>query len=497
MLRPAALFLTSVFLASMMNTRAFILFLAGTAVLSCPVHAAGPKRVDPMLKQAIEKTAEQEVETVEAVPPETVEPEPPAAEKPVPKFLETKTEMISSGSLRETDKAEAPPEVAKKDLFAQPDGYRWSGLRFMPQLGLSTAYNDNVFATENNEDGDFVTSVKPYLHIETLGEKHVMNIDLAYEYRRYADNEDESRHNFSTRLHGYLGAIEGLTMPYDFGWSKKHAEREDNLAGVRPDEPLLIDTFHTSIGVAYQGSKGKIGFYGDYRKERYDDGPSSPGGRVIRRDADRDIVALRAEVEGQVTDYADLVIGGKWSERDYQRRSFQNGGFNGPSRSSDVIEGLGGFRFNGGRLSGHVKAGYASYSYDDKTGTIDDIGDILVDAALRYPLPGESDLNVSYRRDIYEDDDIIQPIVHDRFGVSVDRAVREDILLGIGADYALMDFESSNREDKRFSFRLLADYFISRYLAFGAEYEYATRDSDAALLDFDRNLFMVRLNGRL
>lgn len=482
-----------------MIKRSLFLCLSAALLLSASAHAASEKHVDPILKQAIEKTAEAtEVAPVEAVPPKS-EPEA-EPEEDESRFMPAKTEMIATGNLNEADKtADAPsgPVMGQRDLFADAQGFVWSNMRFLPQLGLVQSYSDNIFATENNEEGDFITSVRPYLHIETLSEKHEMNVDLSYEYRHYADNSDESRHNFSTRLHGYLGAVEGLTTPYDFGWSKKYAEREDDLAGVRPAAPLLVDVLRGSAGVAYAGEKGKIGLYGGYRKERYDDGPSSLGNRVIRRDADRDIVSLSAEMEGPVTSYADLVVSAKWSERDYQRRTFQNGGFNGPSRSSDVIEGLGGFKFSTPRVSGHIKAGYADYSYDDKTGIINDISDFLVDTALRFPLSDKADLGFDYDRSIYEDDDIIHPITHDRFELTLDQEIREDVLLGAGAAYGLMDFESINREDKIFSLRLLADYFINRYVALGAEYEYSTRDSDAALLDFDRNRFFVRLNGRL
>ena len=157
----------------------------------------------------------------------------------------------------------------------------------------------------------------------------------------------------------------------------------------------------------------------------------------------------------------------------------------------------GGIKFSYKNLKAYIEAGYAEYNYDDTTNTIRDIEELVVNLEGTWDLQTGSSLNFDYQRDVYEDDDVINPAVRDVINVIYKQDITDRTALSLQGTYQLMDFESINREDEKITGGINAEYSLNDHLALGASYSYITRDSDAADLDYNKNLTMLYVNGKI
>lgn len=454
-------------------------FLVATAVFTIAAvasfktaDAAGTDRVDPLLQKAIQQSAAPEP------PPSAPEPViiPPPVEEPLPVIADTNI-----------DTAEPPQRTL---------GLRAGGLLFLPQILVSETYDDNIYATDNNEDSDFITTINPSIEITIPESRHELSIKGNYEYRKYLDNDDEDQHNIAASAEGFLRATEWLKFPFATFWRNGHENRAADLTVQRPDEPVDTDRLTTKAGLEIKPGRFALGILGHYGKERFEDGFSTiNNAQVIRRDADRDWMQGETYISYDLSNNHRVKLSGTMGERNYDRNNYQGGGFNGPKRDSQTWGAMAGWHFAFTDLKGHISAGYADYNYDDATLT--DMQEFVADGKITHSFNDITSFNLTFGRDIYEDPEIVNPATKSRVGIYLDHKLRERFLIAAGADYEYLEFEGANRDDEEWKFRALADYFLTDSFALGLEYVHSLRDSSVSGFDYGRNQIMLKARGRI
>ena len=73
----------------------------------------------------------------------------------------------------------------------------------------------------------------------------------------------------------------------------------------------------------------------------------------------------------------------------------------------------------------------------------------------------------------------------------------EHVRWEIGGEVQKWSFEESTRDDRYAGAHTSLDYFFNDFVALGASYKMLKRDSDLANLDFDNNIVMLHLSGRM
>ncbi len=472
------------FLAALLGAGIFLFFTSGTVI------AAGPSKglkIDPLLEQAIRKTAQPEIEEVKEV-------EELSAKKPV--FEE---ELIWK-----EPKAEPLPVIEEITIKEEPQkpkgprsiGSKYNGMLFLPSFIAKEGWNDNVFATDGSGKSDLVTYLTPSLRIEIPDIRHEISFEGSYELRKHLDNSDEDQHNTKTKFGGHLEAERGFTVPFGFAWESTNEEREDDLTQQRSDNPLKSDDFKAEGGIQFKPGSFGLALIGRYHKQRYEDDTSTiNAAQVIRRDADRDITGFEFNTSFDLDTENTLMLWGGTGQRDYERQNFQGGGFTGPRRDSKTFSGMMSWLFNYEGLAGHMSFGVHDYNYESPA--IQDVKEFVGDIEIEHKLSDLTSLNFQLARTIDEDEEVIDPIIHSRVGLYFDHRPWEEILVAVGADYDFLEFNNSGRDDETWKFRVVADYFMSNIWAFGGEYVYTIRDSELNGLDFDRSIFLLRARGRL
>ena len=480
----------------MFRLRPILLLTAGFWLFSAPVHiaaAASPSKglkVDRLIQNAIEETAE-------ALPVAEPEPEPVYGPEPFegdPAEAVLAKPVISLPAF--PSYVETPPE--KKHPFKWPEkpGMLVNGMLFLPSLLVREGWDSNVLAAEIDDKSDFVSQIIPQLRIEIPDIRHEVAFEGTWEWRKYLDQISEDQNNFHASRDGHLTAEHGFFVPFTISGSRTHEEREDDLTRQLPDEPFEQAEFIIDSGLQFKRGGFAITLLGHYNQQRFENGVARQGGApVVREDADRDITGLELHTSFDLNPRNTLMLWGTTGKRDYQHKNFQAGGFNGVERDSDTSSGMMSWIFAYPDLTGHFTLGYESRDYMDDT--LEDKRELVGDIEIEHWINDTTSVNFQLARSIFEDEEVIDPVIESRFGFYMDHEFSERLLLAGGTDYKYLDFSNSNRTDETWDFRGLADYIVNDFLAFGAEYIYTVRDSEAAGLDFSRSVIMLRARGRL
>ncbi len=126
----------------------------------------------------------------------------------------------------------------------KPEGIALGSFLLFPDFSVSETYNNNIFAAESDEHGDFITKVKPSFSLRSQFDRHLLNFAGEVEQLFYKDNTDEDR------LNG-RGAIEGR---FDVGSSteingyatvaRQHEDR-GSPDDVNGEEPTPYNIYQT------------------------------------------------------------------------------------------------------------------------------------------------------------------------------------------------------------------------------------------------------------
>lgn len=398
--------------------------------------------------------------------------------------------LLSACLPARADEAAAAPAPA-----AEPIGLRTGNLLFLPRLALRQTYNNNIFATPTGETSDMATQAVPEITVALAESRHKLELRGALDTRIYWTTPDENRYGYSLSLGGHAAATDRFRLPFSFSLQGTHEDREEDLTGQRPVKPLGQESLGMEGGAEFEGGSYGLGLTGRYRTFRNEDGRDRAGAPVIRSDADHDETGIEGRARFDFNRHNSLSLKAAAGRRDYQARSYQAGGFTGPKRNAGTY-GLGaGWRFNYKGVLADLTAGFDSIDHSDAA--VESLRAATGGLNVEYAWDDKTTVTVTASRGLYEDEEVVNPIVRSRAGVFVDYSLRESVLLGTGVDYENREFEGAARKDDMFRYRLMADYFLNDRLALGAEYGYLWRDSGAAGLDFGQSVMMLRLNGRL
>ena len=64
-------------------------------------------------------------------------------------------------------------------------GYHVEGFRIRPSVSVTGKFDDNIFATDSDEESDFITVISPRLNIDSTGDKHSLRFNIGADVGRY------------------------------------------------------------------------------------------------------------------------------------------------------------------------------------------------------------------------------------------------------------------------------------------------------------------------
>jgi hypothetical protein len=370
----------------------------------------------------------------------------------------------------------------------QPQGTKAGSFRFLPEVTLKEMYNDNIYATRNNEESDFITIVEPRLALRSDWNKHSLNFLAASGHGFYTDNSDENYTDYLLQTDGRLDVTRNTRLAALASYSKNHEERGSPNDVATQKEPVEFYVRTLQGEIFHKLNRMKFNVIYSNQDFQYDNSSTRAGVLVDNEIRDRVDNEITGRVAYEISANQDVYLQGAYVNRDYNNRS---------NRDSDGYSLYGGLRSDiSGKLFGDVYAGYIHHEYDNASfGDYDGFG---FGMNGYWNVTGLTTLTGNIGRDIQET--IVggaSGYVQSRARVNLDHELRRNIILSGVVGYNNDDYRGINREDDVWTLGLGAKYLLNSHFHFFGNYNFITRDSSTNANDYDQNRFLIGVRAAL
>ena len=402
--------------------------------------------------------------------------------------------LVSTNSISAEDE-----KVIQEDAWAlaqeASDGYRIGPFLAQPEAAVSGVYDSNIFATRNHEVEDSILVLSPGLDIESVWERHKLDLDLGGAFGRYSSHEDEDYDDYWANLDGRYDVTDDSNIFGGLGYSHEHEERgspEDDQSG---DKPTTFDSSRVHAGVSHGWGKTRLRAGGTYEKLDFDD-----AGPLRNKDRNRDMTGAGTRLSYKLHPQYSIYGQGVWDKRDYDERTDDNG----YQRDSD------GYRADVGmlatftnRLKGEAYLGYLEQDYDDprfSTVSVADFG-----GSLGWRAAPRTTVSLELERSLEETTLAgSSSYLYTSLGGIVRHKFTPRTNIHAGFSVAEADYQDVGRNDEYYSAQLGMRYYPAPRWYLGAEYRVLVRNSDTGedinnpaspqeLDDYGRNQFFLTI----
>ena len=392
-----------------------------------------------------------------------------------------------------------PDEVSRGDTVTgrpRPDydaaGIRLGGFMLFPDLAVQEAYNSNIYATENNARGDYITTVTPGLDLRSNWNTHALRLHADTTLARYADNQSENYTDYTLLTDGRLDVLHDLRLYGGVSYARRHEARSspDNQGGTEPTEYSV-----TTANAAIEKAFNRIALRLDGKGERYvfSDVPSSSGGTLDESGRDRNQGELALRTSYELAPLRTFYVQGSVNARNYDHSRDASG----YARSSNGYSLVVGSEYDlSGITSIDIFAGWREQDYDDAR--LKTMSGWTAGAKLTWNVTRLTTVSAGLTRDIEETTlSGASGYFATRSELRADHELLRNLLLNARLGYEQDSFDGIGRDDDYYSAGLGAKYLISRNFALSGGYAYRTRDSSAANSDFVENVVFLRLSSHI
>lgn len=369
-----------------------------------------------------------------------------------------------------------------------PLGIRLGSFLAIPKVDLTETYNDNIYATKNNKESDFVTSIRPEINVRSNWSRHALNAMARADVKRYADNTSENHENYMVATDGRLDVLRDTSIGGGLSYAQDHEDRGDPNTIGSPDEPVEFHTAIARLG-AYRGlGKANARIDTEVKHLSYEDSTSTGGALIDNSVRDRNEFTHSLRLGYQLTPQFEVFGRAAFDNRVYDDKSV--------ARSNNGQTYTAGTSFDvSGKTKGEVYAGYMQRSYAENPRP--SIDEPTYGGKITWNATDLTSVIGSVNRGIEETTiGTSSGFVSTDYDLAVEHALTRDILLKGNVGYTNNEYQgaaANQREDDILLAGVGADYWLNRCLKAGLSYNFTDRDSNIVGGDYTRNTVMLRL----
>jgi hypothetical protein len=355
-----------------------------------------------------------------------------------------------------------------------------------PSLTLGTEYNDNIFATDGDEEDDIIFRIRPQVLVASDWDNHSLQFLGEGNFARYVDNTSEDTNGFRFLSDGRVDILRDTFATLNAGVTQTFEERgsADDVNGEEPTKEL---TYGGGAGFFHTFNRVWLELNGSVVKRDFSDVDAAGGGQINQDDRDRIEYSSSQRVGYDFN--PDI---GAFLQTTFARTSYNDSSDDfGDSRDSIDYSLSGGLRLDVTDLIfGDVFAGVTRSEFDDSafdTETTWNIG-----GNLTWLVTELTTANFSAAR-TWEETTVegSSTALTTTAGVNVNHSLTDDVSLDGFFNYTREEFEGTNRVDDTYSLGPGVNYLMNRFLHWRLNYTYTQRESDAVGEDYIENLILL------
>lgn len=361
-------------------------------------------------------------------------------------------------------------------------GIRAGAFLILPSLDASAGYNDNVFATDGDEDSDWYQDYEPRLRVRSDWTRHAVQALAHARIRRYDTFDDEDYEDWDVRGEGRLDIGRASELLAEIAHEDRHEDRaapED----LGLDERTRYKVNSGELALNHPRGNWTFGARAQIADYDFEETESAPAGFLVGDARDRQ--RRRGEVRAAYSfrpGYGAFLRGG-WNQQRYDDPTAA--GVNRDSDGFDVGAGLDLDLTD--LLFGEAFVGYRKQNYDA------DVFETRQGLALAVDLTWNPTLLTSVH--FAANRDVQETVVagasgytRSRLTLELDHELLRSLILTGGVDALRRSYGDSERREELLQLRAGARYIANRYVQLRLQVVHRMQDGEDGGREFDQLL---------
>jgi hypothetical protein len=368
-------------------------------------------------------------------------------------------------------------------------GLRAGTFSVYPKVDLDLGYEDNIFASETNEQSDTIYRIAPRVDAASQWSRHSLTAFARAVITRYSDFETENNDSWSVGANGRLDVTREAVLGGGLEYGREIEPRTASSSPGSLAEPVRFDVLRTYATATRTFTRLRLSARADLRKYDYED-VRSVSGAILEQDY-RDQTNYEFTGRGDYAVSPALAVFGSVSLNNREHETTSNPLI--PNRDSSGYNILAGVDFELGELTrGFASVGYIEQTFD--SAIYGELSGISSSVSLEYFPSPLLTLGGTINRSVSDSGIIgVAGFLVTNAEIRADYEFRRNIIIGSRLGYTQEDFESLDVVNDRWYAGLRATYLLNRRLGLTASYDYETRNADERfpIGDFDANRFLI------
>lgn len=368
-------------------------------------------------------------------------------------------------------------------------GIRAGSFLIFPSNDVIESWDSNIYATPTADKADLITTFQPQVALQSDWTQHALNLFIGDQSTVYAAHDTEDVNNLTAAAQGRLDMLQGVYFTGGGGYQLNHEPRSSPNAAVSGKFPTEYHVVDGNLGFVHDTGRIALHLNGAVDSYSYDDNVTNTGSVIQEKYRDYISYKLVPQITYELVPGYHAFVQFPLNERQYVSRDLQ-----GLSHSSHGYEGDAGVALQlASAVNGEVFAGYLRQEYEDhRFSTVQGPGGGV---NLLWNVTDLTSLRLAINRSIQETDVTGSSSMLETTGkLSAEHELLPNVLISASGTYVVDDFQGINRTDNNYNAYIGIQYLMNRKLSFGLDANYWHRDSNAAGVNYDREIIGLRLH---
>ncbi len=369
-------------------------------------------------------------------------------------------------------------------------GIGLGGFTAYPKLGISTAYDSNIFAIDSQVESDARFVIDPSFAVESNWSSNELSLGGFLSSSNFADNTREDKLEWGVGTSGQLDVLEGSNVKGMLGYQGLTEDR-GGIDAVDTSDPVDYGHLQAGLVVNHRINQLTLSVGADFQRFDYD--------RSSQKFRDRDLWTVTGQGGYTFSPGYSGFFRGEFNDRNFQNLTnplplpaAPNTRVSQDSQGYELVVGVASEITN--LISGEASIGYFDQNYDSSA--LKDVSGVSYSVALEWEVTKMTSLRLTASQNVVDSTSAGSGgILYSNVGFGVDHELTPEAHLKFDFGFYNGNYKGVDRDDDGYRISLGADYRLSRFVHLDLLYSFEDRDSNVAGQDFTRHqvTFGVRL----
>lgn len=340
-----------------------------------------------------------------------------------------------------------------------------------PKITGGLTYDDNIFASESNEEADWLFSVAPSVQIQSDWSRHMLQAAASLNRTVYADNSSENHTTWVVSSDGRIDVDRQLYLTILGRYAHMVEPRTAIEAFSSVSRPVRYDRRDLSVGAVKTFNRVRLNLTADRSDYIFENGVTRTGAPVILKFRDDVITTGTVRVDYTVSPDTFVFVRGQYNAHEHRIPSLR-------TRDSDGYEISAGADFDLTNLMrGQVEVGYLRQDFDDPA--YGEFTGAQVRGRIEYFPTQLTTVTLAASRDVQDSGIPTSPgYLSTSVGLQVDHELLRNVILTGRGDYERATYRGIDRKDNRYNLALGGTYLLNRNVGLSLTYNYLDQESE-------------------